>query len=407
MPKFLYQAKRSPGETIQGVLEAEDRSNAIALLTERGCLPIQVEEVTEEDRKSQLLTDKEGQEVRVPPRALHQFTRQFASLIRSHVPVLRALGILSEQATHPKMRQVVEALAEAIRQGQTLSEAMGRFPKVFFPLYICLIRSGEVGGMLDVVLEQLAVQADREEAFESKMRSSLAYPLFVLAVGCFTVAFLFLFVIPRLTKLFQVFGANLPWPTRWTLFVVQNVSCHWYGYLGGLALVGLVGMWLMRGRMGRKSMDLLLLKVPYLRDILRDMEIVRFARSFGLLLAHGVPILQAADVAIPLVRSLPLRKELERLPAHLKEGHTLSGGLKGLSISTALLVNTVAVGEESGRVPEALSEVAHFYEREVERRLQILTALLEPAILLGIGGVVGWIVLAILLPILTMSTVIR
>ena len=408
MPKFQYLAKRSPTEMVEGVLEADNRAGAISRLTELGYTPVRVLEAREikTELKKQPPVPVSGT-TRVPRRALNQFTRQFASLVRSQVPILRALNILEEQTSHPKLRQVVTAMTEEIRQGQTLAQAFGKFPRIFSPLYINLIRSGEAGGMLDGVLDRLAVQVDREEELESKVRASLAYPLFVLVVGVFTVFYLFLFVIPRLIRLFRAFGSELPLPTKMLLWIAQSLSQNWHWYLAAGVLTAIFGVWILRGERGRLGLNYLGLQVPGLRNFLRELEIVRFARSFGLLIDHGIPILQATDVALPVVRNRILRKELARLPAHLKEGNTLSGGLRGLRLSTPLLVNTVAVGEESGKIGEALMEVANFYEREVERRLQMMTGLLEPAIILLVGGVVGFIVMAVLLPILTMSTIAR
>lgn len=408
MPRFQYLAKRSPTEMVEGFFESENRSGVIVHLMELGYTPVRVLEaqarqaVPAERRIAPL-----SGSTRVPRRALHQFTRQFASLVRSQVPILRGLSILEEQTSHPRLRRVIASVAEEIRQGQTLSGALERYPRIYPPLYISLIRSGEAGGMLDTVLDRLAVQADREEELESKIRGSLAYPLFVLVAGILTVCFLFWYVIPRMVKLFDVFGAELPLPTRVLLGMAGWLSQGWFWVVG--AAVGLSIAWVcvVRREAGRRAVDALMFWIPGLRALLQQMEIVRFARSFGLLIEHGIPILQATDLVLPVVRNRLLRRDLSRLPAHLKEGRTLSEGLRGLKLSTPFLVNTVAVGEESGRIGEALTEVAGFYEREVERGLQILTTLLEPAVILLVGGVVGFVVIAVLLPILTMSTVAR
>jgi type II secretory pathway component PulF len=216
------------------------------------------------------------------------------------------------------------------------------------------------------------------------VQTALAYPLFVGLVGVATVIFLFTFVIPRLMKLFTFFGSNLPLPTKMLLALMEGLSKGWYWWAGGLMLILFIGVLALRKQEARAGLDYLFLRVPVLGSLIRHLEITRFARSFGL-----------------------LRREMARLPAHLKDGHTLSTGLKKLSIATPFLVNTVAVGEESGKMGEALSEVSNFYEREVERLLQMVAALLEPATILIVGGVVGFIVIAVLLPILTMSTIAR
>lgn len=413
MPKFQYVAKRSPTENIEGVLEANSRADVISQLAGLGYTPVRIAETVDSKADAPSTPTASsgvsplGRDVRIPTRHLNQFTRQFASLVRSQIPILRCLVILQEQTPHARMRRVIGHVEEEIRQGQTLTAALQRFPRVFSPLFTSLVRSGEVGGMLDTVLDRLAAQADREEELGAKTRRALAYPAFVGVVGLFTVIFLFTFVMPRLMKLFAFFGSELPLPTKLLLALMEGFSKGWFWIIGGLAILFFLGVLILRRQEGRIGLDYLALRLPVFGSLIRHLEITRFARSFGLLLDHGIPILQATDVAIPVVRNRVLRRELSRLPGHLKDGHTLSSGLKMLSISTPFLVNTVAVGEESGKMGEALTEVSNFYEREVERLLQMSAALLEPATILIVGGVVGFIVMAVLLPILTMSTIAR
>ena len=407
MPKFQYLAKKSPTETVEGTLEAKDRTNVITHLTGLGYTPIRVAPVQEAKTKSGTPGVAVPSDIQVPYRHLNQFTRQFASLIRSQVPILRCLGILKEQATNLKLQRVIRAVEEDIRQGQTLSTAMAKYPRVFSLLYLSLIHSGEVGGMLDTVLDRLVVQAEREEALVTKVQTSLAYPLFVAGVGFCTVIFLLTFVIPRLVKLFSVFGTRLPLPTRILLALAAGISKGWFWIVGVLFAVLFLSFLLVRREEGRIKIDSVTLHLPLIGPLVRQLEITRFARSFGLLLDQGVPILQATDVAIPVVKNRVLRKELMRLPAHLKDGNPISTGLKGMGISTPFFVNTVAVGVESGKVGEALLEVANFYENEVGRLLEFMTSLLEPVTILIVGGVVGFIVLAVLLPILTMGLIAR
>lgn len=407
MPTFEYVAKRNPTETVEGLLEADNRAGAINQLLGLGYTPLRVAEKAQGTRASPGVRQPLPATVQVPHRQFNRLTRQLASLIRSQVPILRALMILVEQTEHPRLRRVIQAIEDDIRQGSTLSAAMAKFPRVFSPLYISLIQSGEVGGMLDTVLDRLAEETDREEALRAKIQAALAYPLFVVVVGILTVFFLLAYVIPRLVKLFTLFGKELPLPTRILLWLGDSFSKGWYGYAACLGLLIVTGWWFARSEQGMVALAYLRLRLPLIRSLVRQLETTRFARSFGLLLDHGVPVLKATDVAIPVVENRVLRKELRKLPQHLKEGNTLSSGLKGMTIASPLLINTVAVGEESGKIGEALLEVANFCEREVERLLQTLTALLEPMTILLVGGVVGFIVMAVLLPILTMGTVVR
>ncbi len=410
MPSFQYLAKRGPKETIEGVLEAENRAGVLSHLAGMGYTPVRVVEQAaasnskERIPKTPVVVSLDG---KVPLKQLDQFTRQFASLIRSQVPILRALRILKEQTSHPRLQKILDQIAEKIRQGETFSGALEKYPKVFSPLFVALIRSGEATGMLDTVMDRLALQADQEEQLRTKVRSALIYPLFVGLVGLLTAVFLLTFVLPRLMKLFKGFGSELPLPTRILLTVSGWCQQPWVWI--GAALVGIGGVLLFRAQTEkiRPMIDRVVLRLPVLKTLIHRVEMSRFARAYGLLLEHGVPILQATDIAIPVVENRLIRKELGRLPAHLKGGGNLSSCLKTLSVATPFLVNTVTVGEEAGKMAEALVEVANFYEKEVERLVGTLAALLEPMMILTVGGMVGFIVMAVLLPVFELSSVVR
>ncbi|MBI3011078.1 MAG: type II secretion system F family protein [Candidatus Omnitrophica bacterium] len=404
MPRFRYLAKRGPQELIEGVLDAESRATALSRLTSLGYIPVRIAETAAESKPAEPAVVRDG---KVPVRQLNQFTRQFASLVRSAVPLLRALTIMEEQASHPHLRRVIGVIGEDIRQGQTLSGALAKFPTVFSPLYVSLVRSGEIAGMLDTVLDRLAAQADRDEALRAKLQAALAYPLFVGVAGVATVAFLLTFVMPRLLKLFEGFGSQLPMVTRVLLLVSQWCASGWFWGIAATAALVLGVLFRSHRAKGRALLDRLSLHLPLIGILIRQLELARFSRAFGLLLDHGIPILQAVEVATPVVRNQAIRKQLARLPAQLKEGSPLAPCLKALAISTPFVIHAVAVGEESGKVSDALLEVANFYEREVERLLQIMAGLLEPAMILAVGAVVGFIVMAVLLPVLEMGMVVR
>ncbi len=405
MPTFKYLAKKGPSEVIEGLLEAESRANVLNQLIGQGYTPVQVFESSEEGQR---IVAVEGiRKVRIRSAELNRFTRQLCSLIRSQVPILRALRVIQDQTSHPRLKKIVLAIEEDIRQGQTLSTALEKYPNIFSSLYVSLIRSGEVGGMLDTVLDRLSLQADREEALEGKIKSALLYPAFVGAVGLGTVLFLLAFVMPRLVKLFANFGSQLPLPTKILLALARWMSNPVFWVLAALVAMGLFSLLRILGERGLLVLDKFLLKLPLIGPMIRQLELARFARSFGLLLDHGVPILRATEISVPVVKHRLIRAQLNELSAQLKDGNQLSSCLKALPVATPFLVNTVAVGEESGKVGEALMEVANFYEREVDRLLGIVATLLEPIMILLVGGIVGFIVMAVLLPVFELSSIIR
>ncbi len=405
MPKFRYTAKRSPQDVVEGVVEAENRTGVLAYLAQAGYVPVRVSEEAFQAARPAERHVPIARARRVPSILLVNFTRQFASLTRSAVPLLRSLQILANQITHSYFRFVLHEVAEAVRQGETLSAGLAKFPKVFPLLYVNLIRSGELSGALDVVLERLAEQQEQEATMRTRVRMALTYPAFVAAVGCATVIFLMTFVMPRLSRLLTGLGDRLPLPTR-LLLALSDWMSHWWFWgllLGGVAVLAL--LWNGMGARGRLAVDRLILRVPLLGPLITQVELARIARSLGLQLGHGIPILQAIEVTIQVSDNRAIRAEMLRLPEGLRQGGALSNGLKGLTIATPFLVDTVAVGEESGKVSEALTEVAAYYERESERLLQTMAALLEPLLIVMIGLVVGFIVMAVLLPIFEMSAV--
>lgn len=409
MPTFRYVAKRGPKDVIEGVLEAETRANVLSHLAGLGYVPVRISEaaVAAPAPAPTAVGAPAVRDGKVPARHLNQFTRQFASLMRSHVPLLRTLGILREQASHPRLRRILEAMTEEIRQGDTLSNALAKHPRVFSPLYISLTKSGEIAGNLDQILDRLAAQTEREETLRAKVQGALVYPLLVLVVGLGTVVFLMTFVMPRLVKLFEGFGGTLPLATRILLAVSHVCQQGWFwGGLGGLVLLGAM-VFRSQGTKARLAIDRLSLRLPLVGTLVRQLELARFARAFGLLLDHGVPILQATDVAIPVVSNRVIRQALERLPADLREGGSLAASLNALPVATPFVVHSVAVGEEGGRVGEALTEIANFYEQEIERLLGMMTSLLEPAMVLLVGGLVGFIVMAVLLPIFELNVIVH
>ncbi len=406
MPTFHYIAKRGPRETVEGTIEAEHRNGALSQLAALGYVPVRVQEAGDETAPAtQKRPPRAARPGRVPVAHLTTFTRQFASLIRSYVPLLHALRILEEQTKHPALRHILRHMADEVRQGQTLSSALAQFPHVFSSLYITLIRSGEISGAMDAVLERLSDQMERDEAMRVKIRMAFTYPAFVSVVGVGTVVFLMAFVMPRLSRLLIGLGERLPAPTRWLLAVSGWMSQGWFWALLAAAVAALALLWKGMGPRGRWLVDRLLLRVPLLGSLIEQSEVARFARSFGLQITHGISILQAIEVAVEVVGHRAIRSEFQRLSEGLRQGNTLSSCLKQLPVASPFLVNTIAVGEEAGKVGEALTEVATYYERDTERLLQTMATLLEPMLILGVGLIVGFIVMAVLLPIFEMSAV--
>lgn len=401
MPTFHYTAKKGPQEIVEGNIEADSRGGVLSQLADMGYVPVRVTEQKDEQSETAHVNTIKAR--RVPTAQLTIFTRQFASLIRSQVPMLRILTILHDQTRHVYFRHALREITELVRQGETLSNGLQKFPGIFSNLYVSLIRSGEITGALDSVLERLAEQAERDEALRAKVKAAFMYPFFVGVVGFFTVTFLMIFVMPRFSDLLTDLGDKLPLPTQLLLTLVHWFSTAWFWGVIIAAVLMVALIWRLFGNKSRLFRDKCLLKLPMIGQLIYQLEVARFARSFGLLLDHGVPVLQAIDVAIPVVKHQVIRKELEELPEGLRQGSSISSCLKQLKIGTPFLINTISVGEETGSVGNSMNEVASFYERDAEQLLDTLSTLLEPALIVVIGLIVGFIVMAVLLPIFEMS----
>jgi len=405
MPRFRYVAKNGPTEVVEKVLEAENREAVLSQLGAWGYTPLRIIELAENEDGSPQMKSLNG---RVPARQMNIFTRQLASLVRSQIPIFRALSVLEEQTQNERLRRVIVAIREDIqREGHNLSDAMRNYPKVFSGDYTSLIYAGEVGGVLEEVMDKLAEKAERENELTAKLQGALVYPAFVGLMGVLTVLVLVTFVLPRILTLLTGFGGELPMPTKILIWITEAIRQGWFWATIAIGVLAFTLLWRTVLSKNRLLLDKLLLRVPTLGTLISQVNLIRFCRSLGLLIDHGVLILQALEVSIPVARNHYIRSQLQKLPQIVKEGGTLTQGLEQTTVADAFVTQTVAIGEEGGRIGEALAEITNYYEREAGRLMQILAGVLEPIMILAIGGFVGFIVIAVMLPIFEMSAIAR
>jgi len=401
MPQFAYRAKDSDLNVIEGTIEAENESAAISRLGGQGVFPIAIIEVAAATSPRKTLTR------RISQQSLAYLTRQLADLLGGGLPLLSALTLLTRQTEQPALRRVVESLAHSVRDGRAFSEALAEHPEVFPSLYISMVKAGEIGGSLEPTLTRLADLGEHEADLRSRIISAAAYPLFVLAIAVAMTVFLMSYVIPKLSLVFVGEGQLLPLPTRF-LLGVSGVFTHWWW----LILCGvLIGMWAFRqwhaSAAGRTIIDRSLIALPAFGSLVRKLETARFARNLGTMVSQGVPILQALEVVANNVTNATLRISIRQLGSAVREGSSLADALTATKQFPVFMSNMVAVGEESGTVDAALMKVATTYEREGDRIIRTLTTILEPVLLVGVGGVVMFIVLAMLLPIFQVGLVVQ
>jgi general secretion pathway protein F len=399
MPVFVYRAADQRGQTIDGVMEAPDARSVVERLHRDAYFPIKV--APHEERKPWLSLPTSS---RVSQRDLLALTQQLATLFEAGLPLDRALAILEELAPSPRVKAIVTDLLHSVRGGTSLSEALAKHhPRPFSRLYINMVRAGEKGGVLEVSLRRLAEFLEARAAFTDAVTSALAYPLVITAVGAGAIVFLMTFVIPRFATIFADLGQAIPLPTQILLTVSEGLRVYWW--VGALAILAGVLAWRMwtATPAGRMRWDQTLLRLPLMGRLSIKVETARFTRTLGTMLRSGVPVLGALAVVGDMMSNQAIGRAVARLADGVKRGGTVASGLKEHTPFPALAVHMVRVGEETGRLEEMLIKVAETFETDVKTELRRVLGLLEPAIILGMGVLVAFIVVAMLLAIFSIN----
>ena len=401
MPQFQYEVKRGPGESSTGVLEAENQRAAVARLREMGYFPIRVEEYTGSDeKKSDVLRQAL---VRIKLKDRNIFFRQLANLIESGMPITRALRTLVEQTENKKMAQLIDQLRDSVQKGSSFGDAMEEHPKIFSAIQISLVRAGEAGGMLEEVLWRLVTFGEQEEELRGKAITAMVYPAFLLVIGSTAVFILVSFVFPSFIAVFKDFNATLPWPTIVVMAVCGFMGKWWWAVLIGIALAISALVSYLRTEPGRRQMDQFSLRIPVVRTVVQKYEMARFCRTLGTLLDNGVPVLRAIKITADTMNNIVIRDEVAKIHLGVTDGESMSETMGPLPHFPPLVVSMFMVGEESGRIGAVTKRLADAYDLEVDRAVKALTALFEPILIVLMGIVIGFLVIAMLLPMLTLS----
>jgi len=402
MPKYIYTAKTTPQNIIQGEIEAESEQEAANKLHQMGYFPISVE-------NHELSLDKLGVRRlwKIPRKELVLFSSQLATLVSSGVNILNSLRIISEQLPNKYLRAVIDDVSAKIKDGKSLSESLSAHPRIFSDLYTSMIHSGETSGSLDKILKRLAEYMEKEEEFRNSVRTALTYPLFIFIVGTGTVVILLTFVIPRLVTMFSDMGQILPLPTKILISISAFLSNYWWGILAVIIISVFLFRRMSSTPQGKISFDHFKLQLPILGNIVLKTEIARMMRILSLLLSSGIPIVSSLDVAISVMGNQILKEEVRKFKDQIAQGMGFAACLKDSPFFSAFITNIVTVGEETGTMETSLLRIADDYEKEIDTYLKTLTRMLEPVIILVMGVVVGFIVLSMLLPIFQMNLIVR
>ncbi len=402
MPTFIYRAKNGPTKTVEGELVAESETVALAKIDGMGFVPVWVQV-----KGSTAGSGRGLRFSRIKQRDITVFTRQLAGLVKSGVPILRALRTVGAQSASVRFRGILEEIEARVRDGRMLSEAMVEHPRIFPELYVNMVRSGESAGILDEILLRLADAMEKEEQVRRKVQSALAYPALVLGVGILTVVAMLVFFLPGILALFEGFE-ELPASTRALMHISKFFESYWLGMVASVGLASLILARLSSGTTGRKAVDLLKLQLPLFGRLVKEAEVARFARTMSLLIGAGVPVERALSLGGATMKNRVLRAEIDDVISRtVHQGMSVTAGLERCKHFPVFVRNMVATGEEGGRLDESMADVASFYEREVEGHISLVTSLIEPILILGVGGIVGFIVFATLMPIIDLTKTIQ
>ncbi len=405
MPSFRYVALDASGNQLVGNLDAGDSREATQRLRDLGQFPVEVSEVS--GRVAEARAAMASQRKRVKRGDVTVFTRQLSDLIAGGLPLDRCLTVLIDQSENAGLSALLEEVQEEIRRGTPLSEALAAYPRIFTPMYTNILRAGEASGQLAEVTERLAEFLEKEQVRRSQVVSAMAYPSVLLCVAALAVTFLLFFVIPRLSAVFTGMGAALPLPTVILLSTTGFLGEYWWAIL--LAIVGaIVGLRAYAStEIGRRSIDRFWLNAPMAGKVIRQIVISRFARSFGTLVAGGVSLLDALEIAGDAAGNQVMKDAVEMLIGTTRSGESLAEGMRKAGSFPPMIIHMTAVGEETGDLPRMLRRVADSLDFEVDATMRRLTTMLEPIIVLGVGGFVGFVVLSILLPIFEANSAVR
>lgn len=409
MPSFKYIARTADGSRVDGSLDAADRNSAMLMLQSSGHTPLSLTQVSEKTATSSakprfqfnLFT---GRVTRMKPRAMLLFSREMADLLSSGMTLGRALHTLARRDSEPVYKAIVSRLRDEVVQGSSLSDALRIYPDSFPPLYISMVRAGEASGALADALTGLCSHFERVQQAHSKVITAMVYPVIVLSIGILSLVGLMIFIIPNFTGIFDELGGAMPMSTQ-ILIKVSDATIN-YGWLMFLILVG-AGLALrqfIRTAEGRKWKDEQQLKMPIVSKIVRANSFAHFARTLETLIRNGVPILKALTISEETVGNSVIAAEIAEARTRVTDGSSIAGPLAAGGIFPPLLTDMLAVGEETGDLPGALSQIARRYDEELDFSIKILTTVLEPVLILGVAVGVGYVAISILMAVFSMTS---
>ena len=381
---FQYKVRDRAGNMVTGTLVADSEMLVLQRLREMGYTPLEVGK-----EKKGLNLEINVRKAKVKLKDLSVFSRQFATMINSGLPILRALSILSEQTENKLLAETLTACRMDVEQGSSLSGAMQKHPKVFNDLYISMVKSGEMGGSLDTTLLKLAAMLEREVHLRGKIKSAMTYPVAVVGLVVLIMSAMLLFVVPQFKGIYGQLGGTLPLPTRALITMSDLMKQFWYIFVAGFFIARFFFRRYKKTENGRTQVDRLKLRAPVFGALFHKTALSRFSSTLAMLLSAGVPILQALDIVADTVNNKIISRAVTDVQSSVREGESIAKPLSKHPVFPPMVVQMIAVGEETGQVDTMLTKVAQFYDQEVEASVDALTSLIEPLLIAVIGGFVG------------------
>ncbi|MFQ5605505.1 MAG: type II secretion system F family protein [bacterium] len=405
MPVFKYLAKVSPSETVKGEMTAENVDAVAFHLNEIGLFPVEISALQQEQAMGRGILKFFA---RKPAReALVLFTRQLANMLEAGMTIHAALHLLQKQFQQGSLQKILQDLEQRLRDGSQFSDACAAWPKIFSSFYVNMLRAGETGGMLGLVLEQLADHLEKDDDVHKQIRAAMAYPILMFGMGALTIALLLTFVVPGIVTMFEDVGQTLPLPTRILLSISHFISNYWLVIT--LAILVLIVLFKINYNKihFKQKMDVIKLRFPFIGALTIEAEVTQFARTMSSLLAQGVPVHRAFEVVVAACKNSVLQQEFKQAADAIRHGSQIGVSLLTGVFLPELLGQMVTIGEKTNQLETVLARIARSGAREVERRVAIFTKLLEPAMIILLGAVIGFIVFAMMMPIFQMDFVVQ
>jgi type IV pilus assembly protein PilC len=397
MSVFVWEGKLANGSVKKGEIEAMDKAAAALILKRQRIIPTKLKSKP----KDISLFEK-----KVKTKEIVIFTRQFSTMINAGLPLVQCLDILSSQQPNPSFKKVTSQIKSDVEGGSTFADALSKHPKIFDSLYVNLVAAGEVGGVLDTVLNRLAVYMEKNESLKNKVKGAMTYPIIVLCVAFGVVAILMIFVIPTFSDMFKQFGSALPAPTQFIVNLSSFFRKFWWAMIGFIAALIFGFKWVRTQEKGRFYTDKMMLRLPVFGSLIRKVAVAKFTRTLGTMISSGVPIMDGLEITSKTAGNMIIENAIKTVRTAISEGRTMSEPLEQTGLFPGMVVQMIAVGEATGAMDQMLGKIADFYDDEVDTAVDALTSALEPMLMVFLGGIIGFVVVAMYLPIFKMASAI-